>query len=263
MSGTASSLERPGRWTKTAAKEIDAARLGHRELNDRIRAAVAHGADSILLRNVRGQRYIGAGLGGGTEIVIEGVPGNDLACFMDGPRIVVRGNAQDAVANTMSSGEVVVHGHAGDVLGYGMRSGRLLIEGRAGYRIGIHMKEYRDRVPVIVVGGSARDYLGEYMAGGTLVCLGLGRREDEPVAGEFVGTGMHGGEIILLGGVEPWQLGREVGEVAIDEGSWSRLRRELDRFSREFGADLDRLSREDFTRLAPVSRRPYGRIYVY
>lgn len=242
---------------------INAEALSHRELNARIRSALEEGASSVLLRNVRGQRYIGAGLRSAAEIVVEGVPGNDLGCFMEGPRIVVRGNAQDAVANTMSSGTVVIHGHAGDVLAYGMRGGRLFVRGDAGYRVGIHMKEYKDRIPVVIVGGTARDYFGEYMAGGTLVLLGLDRHDGEPLIGEFVGTGMHGGQILLRGPVEAWQLGKEVGQVELNDACWFELKRNLADFARELGIVPDAFRRGEFTRLIPVSHRPYGRIYVY
>jgi glutamate synthase domain-containing protein 3 len=242
---------------------IDARGLGHRELNERLRAALADGTHNVLLSNVRGQRYIGAGLRGHAKITLKGVPGNDLACFMDGPTIVVRGNAQDGVSNTMSSGTVIVHGHAGDVLGYGMRGGKLFIRGNAGYRVGIHMKEYRDRVPVLIVGGTARDYFGEYMAGGTLVLLGLGHPAKSMVAGDFLGTGMHGGQILLRGRVEKWQLGKEVGQVELNDACWFELQRNLSDFAREFDLDPDTFAREEFIRLMPVSHRPYGKIYVY
>ena len=112
--------------------EIDAKNLHYRDLNDQIHQALGHGAKEILLRNVNGQRYIGNGIRGNLKISIEGVPGNDLAAFMDGPSIIVNSNAQDAVGNTMNSGKVVIHGHAGDVLGYGMRGGKLFIQGRCG-----------------------------------------------------------------------------------------------------------------------------------
>ena len=46
--------------------------------------------------------------------------------------------------------------------------------GNAGYRVGIHMKAYEDHRPVIVIGGKAGDYLGEYQAGGVLIVLGIG-----------------------------------------------------------------------------------------
>lgn len=242
---------------------INARAMGHRQLNAGIRKALEEGASDVLLQNVRGQRYIGAGLRSAVEIVVEGIPGNDLGCFMEGPRIVVRGNAQDVVANTVSSGTVVIHGHAGDVLAYGMRGGRLFVRSNAGYRVGIHMKEYKDRIPVVVVGGTAKDYFGEYMAGGTLVLLGLDRGDDEPLIGEFIGTGMHGGQILLRGSVEEWQLGKEVGQVELNDACWFELKRNLADFAREFDMAADSFQRDEFTRLIPVSHRPYGTIYVY
>jgi len=245
------------------AVAIDASGLHYRELNERVRRAVDEGAEDVLLRNVCGQRYIGAGLDAETQIVVEGVPGNDLACFMDGPRITVRGNAQDGVANTMSSGAVVVHGHAGDVAAYAMRGGRVFVRGSAGYRVGIHMKEFESRVPVVVIGGTARDYFGEYMAGGTLVLLGLERPAEEPLVGDFLGTGMHGGQILLRGQVDKRQLGKEVGKVELNDACWFELSRNLREFGAEFGLDPEQFRREDFTRLMPVSHRPYGKIYVY
>ena len=63
-------------------------------------------------------------------MVVNGVPGNDLATFMDGPTVIVNDNAQDGIGNTMNRGLVVVNGDAGDVLGYGMRGGRLYVKRR-------------------------------------------------------------------------------------------------------------------------------------
>jgi len=245
------------------AVHIDAGGVPYRELNERVRRALQGGARDISLVNVQGQRYIGAGLSGAATIAVNGVPGNNLACFMSGPRITVNGNAQDGVANTMSAGTVVIHGGAGDVLAYSMRGGKVFVRGDAGYRVGIHMKAFRDRSPVVVIGGSVKDYLGEYMAGGTLAVLGLDLPDGQPLAGEFVGTGMHGGDMFLRGRVDGWQLGEEVGVVEIDDRSWSALSGHLCGYSREFGLDPAWLRRDEFTRLRPVSHRPYGKIYVY
>src|SRR3990170_5361539 len=183
---------------KMKMHEIDAKGVYYRDLNEKVRQAISRGEKEILLKNVNGQYYIGDGLrGGDVRITIEGVPGNDLAAFMDGPTLIVKGNAQDNIANTMNGGKVVIHGHAGDVLGYGMRGGKLHILGDVGYRIGIHMKGYQDQTPVIISGGSAQDFYGEYMAGGILILLGLERRNSQPIIGDYVGTGMHGGVIYI------------------------------------------------------------------
>lgn len=242
--------------------EIDAKNLHYRDLNDQIHQALGHGAKEILLRNVNGQRYIGNGIRGNLKISIEGVPGNDLAAFMDGPSIVVNSNAQDAVGNTMNSGKVVIHGHAGDVLGYGMRGGKLFIQGDVGYRVGIHMKAFKKHIPVIIIGGTARDFLGEYQAGGVIILLGLDR-DGKPFVGNYIGTGMHGGVIYIRGEVDPFQLGKEVSISPIDEMDEKRLRLYLKEYCGEFGLSIDEVMRDQFIKLLPTHLRPYGKIYAY
>jgi len=245
--------------------KIDAAGLHYRDLNERIRAAADAGEPGVAVTNVNGQRYIGTGLTDGLRIELTGTPGNDLASFMSGPRITVRGNAQDAVGNTMSGGRVAVHGHAGDLLAHSMRGGTMLVRDFAGYRVGIHMKAFGDRVPRVVVGGRVGDYAGEYMAGGTLVVLGLGDDDGDgrPIAGRYLGTGMHGGEIYLRGDVEEHQLGKEVGRAPISDDDWERLSATLAEFAGEFDLDAAQFRREDFIRLVPATHRPYGQLYVY
>lgn len=242
--------------------EIDAKNLHYRDLNDQIHQALGHGARDILLRNVNGQRYIGDGIRGNIKISIEGVPGNDLAAFMDGPFIIVNSNAQDAVGNTMNSGKVVIHGHAGDVLGYGMRGGKLFIQGDVGYRVGIHMKAFKKHIPVIIVGGTARDFLGEYQAGGVIILLGLDR-DGKPFVGNYIGTGMHGGVIYIRGEVDPFQLGKEVSISSVDETDEKRLRLYLKEYCDEFGLSTDEVMRDRFIKLLPTHLRPYGKIYAY
>ncbi len=134
---------------------LDATGIYYRDLNRRVRELIGEGCQEITLDGVNGQRYIGDGLMDKVTIVINGVPGNDLGAFMDGPTLIVNDNAQDGVGNTMNSGKIVVKGHAGDVLGYGMRGGKVFVTGNVGYRVGIHMKAYKEQIPVIVAGGRA------------------------------------------------------------------------------------------------------------
>lgn len=242
--------------------KIDAKNLHYRELNEKIHQTIRQGAREITLRNVNGQRYIGDGIRKNIKIQIEGVPGNDLAAFMDGPTIIVNSNAQDAVGNTMNGGKVVIHGDAGDVLGYGMRGGKLFIKGDAGYRIGIHMKAFKKHIPIIIIGGTARDFLGEYQAGGVIILLGLGRDGKRP-AGNYIGTGMHGGVIYIQGEVDPFQLGKEVSMSPINEMDEERLRIYLKEYCEDFGLPLDGVMGNKFIKLLPTYLRPYGRIYAY
>ena len=152
---------------------IDAKGMHYRTMNKMIRDAVASGEKEFELDNIGGQRYIGAGLNENVKITINGTPGNDLGVFMNGARIIVNSNAQDGIANTMNAGEIIVHGSVGDIVGYAMRGGKLYIKGDVGYRVGIHMKEYKKQVAIIIAGGTAGDFFGEYMAGGIMILLAL------------------------------------------------------------------------------------------
>jgi len=242
---------------------IDARGVYYKSLNEQIRHEVEAGVTTVILDGVNGQRYIGNGIRGeGVTIVVNGVPGNDLATFMNGPRVIVNENAQDGVANTMNAGLVVVNGDAGDVLGYGMRGGRLYVRGDVGYRVGIHMKAYQDQHPVIVVGGCARDFFGEYMAGGEMILLGLAGA-GQPLVGSYVGTGMHGGVIYLRGRVEPHQLGREVGVAEPNADEQARIRELVTDFCREVQVEPGPVLAAPFLKLYPQSHRPYGRLYAY
>jgi len=237
--------------------------MHYRALNARLREAVENGAECIVLRNVCGQRYIGANLHRPVEIHIYGTPGNDLAAFMDGPRIIVYGNAQDACGNTMNGGEVVIHGRAGDVTGYSIRGGKIFVRDDVGYRVGIHIKEYQEQRPFIVIGGTAQHFLGEYMAGGVLVVLGLTLRPGECHTATYIGTGMHGGVIYLRGKVADYQLGREVASVPLEDGDWALLRQLVQEFAAHFNRDAEEILAAPFTKLVPLSSRPYGRLYAY
>jgi len=242
---------------------IDARGLRYRELNDRLREAVSGGTQKIKLQNVYGQRYIGTDLDKPVEIEIFGTPGNDLGAFMAGPRIIVHGNAQDGCGNTMNNGEIIIHGHAGDILGLSARGGKLFIRDDVGYRAGVHMKEYQDKKPVIVIGGTAQDFLGEYMAGGVLILLGLNLGEKECHRARFIGTGMHGGVIYLRGSVDSYQLGKEVGVGKLEEKDYQVLHQLLGEFATHFGYKPAEILKHDFIKLFPLWLRPYGRLYAY
>jgi glutamate synthase domain-containing protein 3 len=246
-----------------SALHIDATGLHYRALNAQLREAVEGGAESIELRNVFGQRYIGTGLRGPVRIHIHGTPGNDLAAFMDGPSVVVHGNAQDGCGNTMNGGEVVIHGRAGDVTGYSMRGGRVMIRDDVGYRVGIHMKEYQDRRPIIVIGGTAQHFLGEYMGGGVLVVLGLTLLPGERHSANFIGTGMHGGVMYVRGELSDHQLGKEVGRVPLEDADRELVLGLVEDYADCFGCDAEHILDRPFTKLVPLSLRPYGQIYAY
>jgi len=247
----------------TTIAKIDASGVYYRDLNTHLRETLSNGTTRIELHNVYGQRYIGTDLDKPVEIEIYGTPGNDLGAFMNGPRIIVHGNAQDGCGNTMNEGEITVHGHAGDTVGLSARGGKIFIRDDVGYRAGIHMKEYQGKKPVIVIGGTAQDFFGEYMAGGVLVLLGLNLGEGESHRAKFVGTGMHGGVIYVRGNIADYQLGREVGTAELDENDANVLREYVIEFAKKFGYDADKILKSKFVKLYPKWLRPYGRLYAY
>ncbi|RII27685.1 MAG: hypothetical protein CXR31_05495 [Geobacter sp.] len=242
--------------------KIDAQGVYYKDLNNQIRSAVSAGAEKIELVNVNGQYFIGDGINLPVTISIKGVPGNDLGAFMNGATIIVHDNAQDNIGNTMNAGKVVVHGHAGDVLGYGMRGGRIHILNDVGYRVGIHMKSYQENKPVLIAGGKAGDFFGEYMAGGVLVLLGMFSDDPEkPVHGYCFGTGMHGGTIFVRGGVDEAKLSREVGVFELTAGDRLELEGYLKEYCRDLKIDLKEVLAEKFVKVLPKSKRPYGDLY--
>lgn len=242
---------------------IDGKGVYYKTLNEQIREEIERGAREVVIDNVIGQRYIGTGLAyRGVTVIVNGVPGNDLAAFMNGPTLIVNDNAQDGVANTMNSGLVVIDGDAGDVLGYGMRGGSVYVRGNVGYRVGIHMKAFGDSLPLIVVGGYARDFLGEYMAGGEIVVLGLGE-DGGPVVGSYVGTGMHAGVMYIRGEVAPHQLGKEVRVQQPAPADEARIRDIVTDYCSVMRIDRDAVLEKPFVKISPYTSRPYGRLYAY
>lgn len=243
---------------------VDADGLFYRDLNELLRHTVLDcQPEKIIISNVYGQRYIGTNLRQAVKLEVFGTPGNDLGAFMDGPVIHVFGNAQDGCGNTMNSGEIIVHGNAGDIAGFAARGGEIFVRGNVGYRVGIHMKEYEGMKPTLVIGGTAQDFLGEYMAGGVLIVLGLNLGGDDLHKANFIGTGMHGGVIYVRGSVEDHQLGKEVSQLDTDENDRSVIERHVLKFADYFGHDAEEILSKEFTKLLPLSHRPYGRLYAY
>ncbi|MBN1299561.1 MAG: hypothetical protein JW997_07750, partial [Actinobacteria bacterium] len=234
--------------------------------------AVNKGYEIIKIKNVMGQRYIGDGIRGDLKIKIYGIPGNDMAAFMDGPEIEVYGNAQDGCANTMNSGKIIIHGSCGDIAGYSMRGGELYIKDSVGWRSGIHMKSYMEKLPVIVIGGRAGNFLGEYMAGGLIIVLGIDKLNardkdlatleegshknatrtsyyfekfystyENSIVGDFAGTGMHGGSIFIRGDIDEDKTGKEVKKIKLEQKDKILLETYVKNYCKYFNADYNKI----------------------
>lgn len=243
--------------TTSATKQAVSLGTSHfKEANDQIRQALET-TDELELTDVFAQRYIGCAMPSGKRLDIHGTPGNDMACYMDGGSIEVFGNAQDQIGNTMNDGLVIVHGRCGDAAGYAMRGGEIFVRDDAGWRVGIHMKQYEDRHPTVVIGGDAGSFLGEYMAGGVILLVG------DP--GEYVGTGMHGGVIYLRNRLPEDAVAEGLVQEPLDEGDIEVVKSLLERYGEYFPEREDRPGPQEapaFYKLRPATSRPYASMYA-
>lgn len=130
--------------------------------------AYHRGWRNIVLYNVRGQRFIGSGLGMATEglrIDVYGSSGDYLASGLAGASLFAHDNAQDQVANIMKAGMLVIYGDVGQTFMYGAKGGEAYVMGNAAGRPVV----FAVGKPRIVINGTALDYLCEsFMAGDPL-----------------------------------------------------------------------------------------------
>ena len=211
------------------------------------------------LDNCCGQRFIAAGMAD-KKITLNGVPGNALGAYLNGAVITVNGNAQDAVGDTMNEGKIIVNGNIGDTAGDAMRGGRIYVRGNAGYRAGIHMKEYKEKVPLMIIGGTAGSFLGEYQAGGIIIVLNLEKKEK--IVSNFTCTGMHGGKMYLRSDCKNIVFPNQVTAKRADENDLKQLRKHLTEYCRLFSLNIDEVLDSPFTVVSPDSKNPYKQMYV-
>lgn len=235
--------------------KVNALSVDYRQLNNTIRNT----SGDVTVDGAIGQRFIAAGLSD-KNIIINGTPGNALGAYLNGANITVYGNAQDAVGDTMNEGSIVIHGNIGDAAGYAMRGGTIYVKGNAGYRAGIHMKEYKGKRPVMVIGGHCGSFLGEYQAGGMIIVLGLDSTKD--IVSNFACTGMHGGKMFLRGDCSNIHFPHNVIASPADDSDMRQIDAYLDRFCELFGYDKNEITGSQFTKIVPDSKNPYKQMYV-
>lgn len=235
--------------------KIDAKNITFDLLNEKIRDA----AGDVKITDCLGQRFIGTGLSD-RKITVRGTPGNALGAYLNGADIEVFGNAQDAVGDTMNGGKIVIHGNIGDCAGYAMRGGKIFVNGNAGYRAGIHMKAYEEKVPILIIGGSAGSFLGEYQAGGIIIVLGV--NSDKNIVGNFPCTGMHGGKMLLRSNCKGVVFPKNVHAKPATSEDIAEFSEYISEFCSLFNYDEKELLSSEFTVITPDSNNPYKQMYV-
>lgn len=226
-------------------------------LNKKIKACKK---EAVEVDECIGQRYIAAGRKG-SDVIINGTPGNALGAYLDGCSITVNGNAQDATGDTMNDGVITIYGSSGDATGYAMRGGEIYVRDNAGYRAGIHMKSYINKIPALIIGKKAGSFLGEYQAGGYIIVLGLGS-EGEQIVGNFCGTGMHGGKIFLRTDKLPYDLPKQVKAAKATDEDLKEIDGYISQFCKKFGEKKKNIMSSEFYVLTPDTKNPYKRLYT-
>lgn len=226
---------------------------------DSINKKLRESEGSVTLKGCLGQRFIASGMKD-KKIIIDGIPGNALGAYLNGASITVNGNAQDAVGDTMNDGEIIVHGNIGDAAGYAMRGGKIYVKGNAGYRAGIHMKEYKDKIPFMIIGGSSGSFLGEYQAGGIIIVLGLDT--DGKLVSNFPCTGMHGGKVYFRGEPQKSAFPNNICLRKATEEDMNCIMEQITEYAEIFGIDKEKILSMPFTVATPDSKNPYKQMYV-
>ena len=123
------------------------------------------------------------------------------------------------------------------------------------------MKAYKEKVPLMVIGGRAGSFLGEYQAGGVIIVLNLKTPGEKPV-GFFPCTGMHGGKMYLRSTCQGVTFPRQVTPRAATGEDLADLRGYLAEYCEIFGMDIEEILSAPFTVVTPDSKNPYRQMYV-
>lgn len=187
---------------------------------------------------------------------MQGSKGRFYGAFLAQGELSIYQNGIHAVGDTMSGGNIFLHGDAGDAAGYGMWGGCLSIQSNAGNRAGMHMKASA----VLLIGGQAGTFLGEYQAGGTIIVLGLD--QNGPLWGASPFAGFHGGKVYVRRNIDELDLPAHVCAKVADEADLQQITPHLDACCHRFGWDMAEILSKPFTVLTPKSHRPYQSLYT-
>ncbi|MDX1512267.1 MAG: GXGXG motif-containing protein [Gammaproteobacteria bacterium] len=192
--------------------ELDAADLDSKEVNLKIRALMAEGYGTIVVKNPGARHSLGVGILNRLQLYFEGSLGYFGVGLIDGPNVRISGRVGWSCAENMMAGTVVVEKNAGSTFGAAIRGGDLVCKGDVGSRTGIDMKG-----GTIIVGGRTGAFSGFMMQRGRIVVLGD--------AGMNLGDSMYDGIIYVGGKING--LGVDAVESEMTEADAAWLSRKL------------------------------------
>ncbi len=228
--------------------------------------AYLQGWRSFISYNCSGQRFIGCGLGPGSEDVtidVYGSSGDYLASGIDGLTINVHGNAQDQVGQIIKGGKLVIFGDVGQTFMYGAKGGSVYVMGNAAGRPLINSVGR----PRVVINGTCLDFLGEsFMAGdvlnggGFVILNGVAFDDDgslqplkEPYPGSNLFSLASGGAMYIRDPRQQivWQQLNGCGFYRMTDEDWELILPYLRENERLFGIKVDELLTVDGQLLKP------------
>jgi methylamine---glutamate N-methyltransferase subunit B len=193
--------------------EIDAADMGTREINLKLRELMHQGYGSITIRNPGAKPGLAVGILNRLQLTIDGSLGYFGCGLIDGPNIRIKGRVGWSCAENMMSGTIVIEKNAGSTFGAALRGGDLVCRGDVGARTGIDMKG-----GTIIVGGRTGAFSGFMMQRGRMIILGD--------AGKNLGDSMYDGTIYVGGTIASLGVDAVPAELTPHEIQW--LTRKLD-----------------------------------
>jgi glutamate synthase domain-containing protein 3 len=195
--------------------ELDAAEMDTTAINLKLRALMAEGHGTIVVKNPLAKHSLGVGILNRLQLYFEGSLGYFGVGLIDGPNVRISGRVGWSCAENMMAGTVVVEKNAGSCFGAALRGGDLVCKGDAGARTGIDMKG-----GTIIVGGRSGAFSGFMMQRGRMVILGD--------AGKNLGDSMYDGSIYVAGAIDSLGVDAVAGEMTEAEAAW--LERKLGRY---------------------------------
>jgi methylamine---glutamate N-methyltransferase subunit B len=187
--------------------EFDAADMKTTEINQKIRALMADGHGTIVVKNPGAKHSLGVGILNRLNLIFEGSLGYFGCGLLDGPNVRIHGRVGWSCAENMMAGTVVIDKNAGSTFGAALRGGDLVCRGSVGSRTGIDMKG-----GTIIVGGDTGAFTGFMMQRGRMVFCGN--------AGKNLGDSMYDGTIYVGGTIKALGVDAVPGELTDLDRHW-------------------------------------------
>lgn len=204
--------------------EFDMADMGATEVNKKIRALMAEGYGTIVLKNPGAKHSICVGILNRLNVIIEGSLGYFGCGLNDGPNIRILGRVGWSFAENMMAGVAIVEKNAGSTFGAAIRGGDLVCKGSVGARTGIDQKG-----GTILVGGDTGAFSGFMMQRGRMVVCGN--------AGKNLGDSMYDGIIYIGGEIRDLGVDAVHGELTDIDKAWLTRKLTLYEMLPEKGVD--------------------------